>query len=211
MDRHVVEAANSTCPATFGVACNEQAGDRQQGLRRYVVEGDTEACVIASPRGRTQQPGMECGDQPYDVPTSSEGATGGELNLDLNDGSRRDALRGRHAQATETDICTATQRCERFSIEGREVQPRLELDAFSAALGFSMLSGRTGHLRVLWGLLNLSARGLPCLECKSKVTSRGSTQPALGFPPRFGLEIGSSRGEIRSMNEPLRSITESTG
>jgi hypothetical protein len=34
MNRHVVQAANSPGPATFRVACNEQASNRQQGLRR---------------------------------------------------------------------------------------------------------------------------------------------------------------------------------
>ena len=53
-----------------------------------VVEGDAESCVVVIPRGRSQQRGMERGHQPRDVSTAAKPATGGELKLDLEDGSR---------------------------------------------------------------------------------------------------------------------------
>ncbi len=128
---------------------------------------------------------MECGHRPRNVPTSPKRATGGKSKLDLNDGSRRDALGGRHAQATQTDIGAATERCDRFSVEGREVQPCVERDPFCVAPWFSMGSSRAVHSRVrpIGGLLNLSAGGALSLECKSNVTSHGSAEPGSGFPP----------------------------
>jgi hypothetical protein len=43
MNRQVVKTAKSPSAATFGVTRSEQACDRQQGLRRYVIECDPEA------------------------------------------------------------------------------------------------------------------------------------------------------------------------
>jgi hypothetical protein len=145
MNRQVVEAANSSCAATFCITCSEEASDRQQGLGRWGVKGDTEACIVVSPRGRAQQPGMERGHQPGDAPTSNERATVGKLKFELNDRSGRDTLRGRDADAAEADIGAASKRGERLSIEGREMDPRVEPNAFFAATWLSISSSPDVH------------------------------------------------------------------
>jgi hypothetical protein len=142
MNRQVVETANSPGTAAFVVACDEQASNRQQILCRYIVEGDPELRIVVSPRGRTQQPRMERGHQPCDAPTSSEGPTGGKLKLDLNNRAGSNAFCGGRPQSAEADIGATTERCDRFAIERREVEPRVKPEALCAAVRDSVLSSR---------------------------------------------------------------------
>jgi hypothetical protein len=152
---------------------------------------------------------MECGPQPDDMSTRLERATGRKWKFDLNDASRRNAFRRGCAQAAEADIRAASEWCDGFSIDGRELESRTEPDAFSAPAWHSMLSSRYVHSDVPPRLLTVSALDGSSLECKSNVTSLRISSARLGNSSALRAPIGSSRSEIGSMKGPLGWITES--
>jgi len=180
-----VKTANSLRATTFRVTCTKQASDRQQGLRRQVLEGDAEANIALSPRGCAQKSGMKSDHQPGDSSTRLERATGRKPKFELNDGSRRNALRRDDAQAAQADIRTAREGCDWLAIEGRKVKPRMEPDAVSGPVWLAILWSPDVHLHVLPGLWTVSAPNRSSLECKSNETSCGSSEPAWGIPQQF--------------------------
>ncbi len=157
MNPQTVKSSNTTCASPLIVASNEQACDRQECLRRNVIECDPEFRVVVSPRGRAEQLGAMCRHQPDDVAATSKDASGRQSNFDLDDGSGFDAGVRYDAQATQADIRAARKRCDGFSVFGGQLQACVERDALAALSGLSRFSSHSVHTLVLAILLNVSA------------------------------------------------------